>query len=322
MSDFESQPQQQSGQQVSDTEASPPVETTVIEESATRRRLPPWGVGSAKERLISFGMVLVYAVIFYLLARIVGFVVLMTTRRLQGPIRNVLGELLLALCAIGATFIVAKFERKNLSFYGFGDRLAGTRFLGGAFWGFAALTVFLLGLRITHHYYFGSPGIRGTEIVRFAVLYLVLFLGVGFFEESLTRGYALFKLSDATGFWPAVILLSILFGSGHISNKGESTFGVVAAGLFGLVIAYSILRSGSLWWAIGFHFMWDYSESFIYGVPDSGFIAPGHFLNPSFVGPAWITGGTVGPEGSYFILLVLAGLALVIHMTLPRHETI
>ena len=318
MNDSEIRPQEQSGQDLANT-ASQPVETAVIQQS-TPQRLPPWGVGSAKQRLLSFGMVLVYAVIFYVLARIVGFVVLLAARRFQGPIRNVLGEVLVAFCAIGATFIVAKLERRSFLSYGFGDRLAGSRFLWGALWGFAALTVFLLGLRITHHYYFGTPGIHGEEIVRFGLVYLVLFLGVAFFEESLTRGYALFKLSDAIGFWPAVILLSILFGSGHISNKGESTFGVVAAGLFGVVIAYSILRSGSLWWAIGFHFMWDYSESFIYGVPDSGFIAPGHFLNPSFVGPAWITGGTVGPEGSYFILLVLAGLALVIHGTLPGRQ--
>ena len=320
MDDPEISPEQQSDQQLKD-EVVPPVEPSVREDR-TAGRLPPWGVGSPKERLISFGMVLLYAVIFYLLTRIVGFVVLLAARRLEGPVRNALGEVLLALCAIGATFILAKLERRSFSSYGFGDSLAGTRFLRGVFWGFASLTLILLGLRITHHYYFGSSGIHGAEIFRFGVLYLVLFLGVAFFEESLTRGYALFKLSDAVGFWPAVILLSVLFGSGHITNKGESTFGVVAAGLFGVVIAYSILRSGSLWWAIGFHFMWDYSESFIYGVPDSGFIAPGHLLNPSFAGAAWITGGAVGPEGSYFILLVLAGLAFVIHVTLPKRRTL
>jgi uncharacterized protein len=295
------------------TEAGPKQETAVA--------LPLWGVGSPKKRLLAFGMVVAYAVIFYLLIRVVGLL-LIGARNLPAPTRNVLSEVLLALCAIGAAVIAAKLERRKFSSYGFGDRLAVRRFLSASFWGFAALTVFLLGLRVTHHYYFGSPGIHGAEIVRFALTYLVLFLAVAVFEESLTRGYALFKLSEAIGFWPAVILLSILFGYGHLNNKGESTFGVVAAGLFGVVIAYSIFRTGSLWWAIGFHFMWDYSESFIYGVPDSGFVAPGHLLNPSFNGPAWITGGTVGPEGSYFILLVLAGLALVIHVTLPRRETI
>ena len=286
-------------------------------QESTAPGLPLWGVGSAKDRLIAFGMVVVYAVIFYLLARIVGFLLFVATRRLPSAVINVIGEIWLALCAIGATFILAKLEHRSFVLYGFRDRFAGARFLWGVLWGFVALTVFLLGLRLTQHYYFGSPEIHGAEVVRFGFTYIVLFLAVAFFEESLTRGYALFRLSEAIGFWPAVILLSIVFGSGHIANRGESTFGVIAAGLFGVVIAYSIFRSGSLWWAIGFHFMWDYSESFIYGVPDSGFVAPGHFLNSQFSGPAWITGGSVGPEGSYFILLVLAGLAVVIHATLP-----
>jgi len=323
MNDSENQIERSERQEPSAKTLTPAAEagTELVPKQETAVALPLWGVGSPKKRLLAFGMVLAYAVIFYLLLRIVGLL-LTGVRNLPAPTRNVLSEVLLALCAIGAAFIAAKLERRKFSSYGFGDRLALPRFFSASFWGFAALTVFLLGLRVTHHYYFGGPGIHGAEIVRFGLTYLVLFLAVAFFEESLTRGYPLFKLSEAIGFWPAVIVLSILFASGHISNKGESTFGVVAAGLFGVVIAYSILRSGSLWWAIGFHFMWDYSESFIYGVPDSGFVAPGHLLNPSFNGPEWITGGTVGPEGSYFILLGLAALALVIHVTLPRRKTV
>jgi len=253
MNDSEN-PQQHTEPEASHS-ASSPVETTVIEESS-RPRLPLWGIGGAKERLIAFGMVLVYALIFIVLTRFVGLLLFVATRRLPSAATNVITEIWLALCAIGATFILAKLERRSFLSYGFGDRFAGPRFLRGVLWGFLALSVFLLGLRLTQHYYFGSPGIHGEEVVRFGLTYIVLFLAVAFFEESLTRGYALFRLSEAIGFWPAVILLSIVFGSGHLANRGESTFGVIAAGLFGVAIAYSILRSGSLWWAIGFHFMW------------------------------------------------------------------
>ena len=314
MNDLESAPGQHNDQEARDQSSTLAAK---IEERSSAGALPLWGIGGAKDRLIAIGMVIVYAVIFVVLARFIGLLLFIVTRRLPGAATNVIGEIWLALCAIGATIILAKLERRSFLSYGFRDRLAAPRFLWGVLWGFLALSLFLLGLRFTRHYYFGSPGIHGTEVIRFGLTYIVLFLAVAFFEESLTRGYALFRLSEAIGFWPAVILLSIVFGSGHLSNRGESTFGVIAAGLFGVVIAYSIFRSRSLWWAIGFHFMWDYSESFIYGVADSGFVAPGHFLNSHFTGPAWITGGSVGPEGSYFILLVLAALAAVIHVTLP-----
>jgi membrane protease YdiL (CAAX protease family) len=86
------------------------------------------------------------------------------------------------------------------------------------------------------------------------------------------------------------------------------------------MLAFSIWRTGSLLWAIGFHFMWDYSQTFIYGVPDSGFVSPEHLLSAKPVGPAWITGGSVGPEGSWFIFLVLAAIALAIHLAFPRRQ--
>lgn len=314
MNDLESAPGQHNDQEARDQRSTL---TPKQDERSSAPALLLWGIGGAKDRLIAFGMALVYALIFIVLTRLVGLLLLVATRRLPSGATNVVGEIWLALCAIGATFILAKLEKRSFLSYGFRDRFAGARFLWGVLWGFLALSLFLMGLRLTQHYYFGSPGIHGAEVVRFGLTYIVLFLSVAFFEESLTRGYALFRLSEAIGFWPAVILLSIVFGSGHLANRGESIFGVIAAGLFGVVIAYSIFRTGSLWWAIGFHFMWDYSESFIYGVPDSGFVAPGHFLNSQFSGPAWITGGSVGPEGSYFILIVLAALAVVIHLTLP-----
>jgi hypothetical protein len=51
---------------------------------------------------------------------------------------------------------------------------------------------------------------------------------------------------------------------------------------------------------------WDWGESFLYSVPDSGGVAPGHLLHSSLQGPRWLTGGSVGPEGSVFLFVLLA----------------
>jgi hypothetical protein len=42
-------------------------------------------------------------------------------------------------------------------------------------------------------------------------------------------------------------------------------------------------------------------------VPDSGIVFPGHLSNATIAGPAWLTGGSVGPEASVFdfVMLVL-----------------
>jgi hypothetical protein len=61
---------------------------------------------------------------------------------------------------------------------------------------------------------------------------------------------------------------------------------------------------------LGIHSAWSWGEVFFYGVPSSGQSAHGHFLNASFHGPVWLTGGTFGPEASWLniALLVIWGL--------------
>jgi hypothetical protein len=61
-----------------------------------------------------------------------------------------------------------------------------------------------------------------------------------------------------------------------------------------------------LWFAVGFHAAWDWGETFVYSVPDSGTLFPGHLLKTSFRGPDWLTGGVVGPEGSVICFVVIA----------------
>jgi len=53
-------------------------------------------------------------------------------------------------------------------------------------------------------------------------------------------------------------------------------------------------------------------------VPDSGIVMPGHLLASSFHGPAWLTGGTVGPEGSAFDFVVMAILFVVFDRVYQR----
>jgi len=71
-------------------------------------------------------------------------------------------------------------------------------------------------------------------------------------------------------------------------------------------------RTGNLWLPIGFHAAWDWGQTYFYGVPDSGTVVPGHLLDSKFTGPAWLTGGTVGPEGSALCLVLIIALWFLI----------
>ena len=130
---------------------------------------------------------------------------------------------------------------------------------------------------------------------RFAFFWGVYFVLVGIFEEFLLRGYALHTLSRGGGFGRRLSALGT-FGAIHVRNPGETWLGLLAVVAIGLFFCLTLYRTGSLWFAVGFHAFWDWGQTFLYSVPDSGTMEPGHLMRPSFQGPDWLTGGSVGPR--------------------------
>ena len=215
-----------------------------------------------------------------------------------------------------ATAVMARRERRSPWSYGLGGHHRFGLFAAGAGWGFLALSALIGLLAITGHITVGRPTDPPLVALRFAAEWALAFLGVGLFEETMARGYLQNRLSRAIGFWPAAVLLSILFGAGHYSNTGETATGLIGAGTVGLVFCYSLWRSGSLWWAIGFHAAWDWAQSYFYGTRDSGMGSAGALLTSHPAGADWLSGGTVGPEGSALVFVVLIAVVLVIRWTL------
>ena len=211
------------------------------------------------------------------------------------------------LCFLVPAFIMSKLERRPVGDYGLPARAAfGKQFWEGVLIGFVSLSLLLVMLRMAGAFYFGSVALGFKDALFYAGAWGVGFLMVGFFEEYLFRGYIQFALTEAMGFWPTAVLLSFLFAYTHSFNEGETWVGLVDVFLAGLVLAAMLVRTGNLWLAVGFHFAWDWAESYFYGVADSGLPATGALLHPSIpTGRAWwLTGGSVGPEGSIFSCIV------------------
>jgi membrane protease YdiL (CAAX protease family) len=237
------------------------------------------------------------------------------------------------LITVLVTWIMSKIERRPNSVYGLGDRRKFAHFFAGLAWGAIGLSLLIVTLWKTGLLVFDGRLLFGSDILRYAVIWLLGFFLVGMLEEYLTRGYLQYTLtrglagvydwafktrhSQALGFWTAAVIFSTLFGLGHSSNPGESPIGLLAAGLAGMVFCFSLWRTGSLWFAIGLHTSWDWGQSFLYGVPDSGMMAQHHLLSTHPFGKPILSGGTTGPEGSIFILAILALFSLIIIFTLP-----
>ena len=213
-----------------------------------------------------------------------------------------------------ATWIVSRMEKRPLDDYGIPPRQAfGKRFWEGSLWGFAALSALLLILHLSGHFQIDSVALSGGAVFRYALGWAVVFLAVSVSEELGFRGYWLFSFSRRIRFWPAALFTSVVFGAAHLGNPGENVLGILQVVAVGLLLCFTLRRTGNLWFALGFHAAWDWAETFFYGTPDSGLLGVGRYLNTSVQGPNWLTGGSAGPEGSALVFAVFALCALLIH---------
>ncbi len=254
---------------------------------------------------------------------------------------TIINEALIFVVVLFVTWIMSKIERRPNSAYGLGGTRKMARFFAGLLWGVLCLSLLVLILWKKGLLVFDSRLLFGGDILRYGAIWLIAFLFVGLLEEYLTRGYLQYTLarglagiyewitktlpnkthqSEAFGFWASALIFSILFGLGHSKNPGESPIGLLSAGLAGLVFCISLWRTGSLWWAIGFHTSWDWAQSFLYGVADSGHMAQHRLLDTHPVGAPILSGGATGPEGSIYILGVFVVICIIIFVTLPRHR--
>ena len=205
-----------------------------------------------------------------------------------------------------ASWIMAKAEARTIADYGLPRReMFGQHFWQGAVLAFVCLTGFLITLRIAGLFRFGEISLHGLAIWKWAALYSFGFIIVALEEEFHYRGYGLYTLSQGMGFWSAAVLSSVAFGCSHLGNSGENWLGVFNASTGGLLFCFLLRRSGNLWMPIGFHASWDWAQTYFYGVPDSGHTLPGRLFDGNFVGSRWLTGGSVGPEGSVLFTLLL-----------------
>jgi membrane protease YdiL (CAAX protease family) len=227
-----------------------------------------------------------------------------------------IASLLIALLSVGA---MAKIERRSFALYGFSRQGAfGNLFWEGTLWGILSVgaTVFLISL--WGGYSIRGIALQGGEIFLFTILWALAFCIASVFEELVFRGYELFTLATGIRFWPAATILSAVFGFYlHYAMKPNETWvDGLSVSLIALFLCLTVRRTGNLWFAIGWHFAFNFGALFLFGFPNTGnkgLPVPKHFFEALIEGPQWLTGGPMGAEASLFIFPVILALFLASH---------
>ena len=125
-------------------------------------------------------------------------------------------------------------------------------------------------------------------------------------EELLFRGYLFQTMVEGTGKIIAVVTFALFFGYAHWRNPNVTALSLINVGLAGVWLSIAYFKTRTLWFPIALHFSWNFLQNHIFSFPVSGLQFEKFQLGTLVQsGPAWLTGGSFGPEGGALTTLML-----------------
>ena len=218
------------------------------------------------------------------------------------------------LIALILTGLFALYEHRRIDSYG----MPIDRALQQPTWEGVAAGIAMAGAVAIGMLALGGMQVKGLATAQGPVLLsALLWLGanvcIGIAEEAYYRGYFLQALWKSIGFWPGALVVALVFTADHYFTKpGENIWDVITLMSLSLLMSYSVLRTGTLWFAVGFHIAFDFMQLFVIGTPNGSQLPVGRLLDVSFQGPWWLTGGVLGTEASFLMYPIIALLWLYV----------
>lgn len=143
-------------------------------------------------------------------------------------------------------------------------------------------------------------------------------------EELLCRGFMyqrLLKPTNSPAF--AIIFNSLFFAALHLFNNGMSILPFYCILIFGVFASMLVYYFDSLWMVMGLHAMWNFTQSILFGLPNSGINVPySIFKIGGSVKGSFAYNPTFGLEGTILssVLMTICCLALYLWKSKKNKE--
>jgi uncharacterized protein len=137
---------------------------------------------------------------------------------------------------------------------------------------------------------------------------------VALYEELVFRGYILNNLLESMNKWVALAISAVLFTIMHATNPSINPLSIINIFLAGLLLGINYIYTKNLWYAIAFHFAWNFFQGSILGYEVSGANVNSLFSH-QMQGNELFTGGIFGFEGSV-VATILTLVCFLIYATI------
>ena len=113
------------------------------------------------------------------------------------------------------------------------------------------------------------------ELIPFLILFAAVFVQSAA-EELVCRGFIYQRVlrTYRNKYWLAVIINSVFFGLIHLGNDGVTVMAIVDLIVTGLLFSAMVYYFDSLWMAMAAHAGWNFTQSILAGLPNSGNVVP------------------------------------------------
>ena len=129
-------------------------------------------------------------------------------------------------------------------------------------------------------------------------------------EELVTRGYMMGALQKRYPVWVAIATNALLFAALHLGNPGVTALSILNIAAIGLALSLVMYYFGSLWMCIAVHTALNFTQNFLFGLPNSGNVSESSFLHLEAARDSLFYNVAFGVEGTLTAVIVIAAFAV------------
>ncbi len=89
-------------------------------------------------------------------------------------------------------------------------------------------------------------------------------------EELWCRGFVYERVNVRYPLWVAVLVNSFFFAALHLMNPGVGVLPIADIAVCGIAFSLAKWYTGSIWFPMGIHTAWNFTQNFLFGLPNSG----------------------------------------------------
>ena len=215
------------------------------------------------------------------------------------------------LAVVVAIYIMLKVvDKKGFRYIGFEPISKGySKFLVGMLLGGFLIVVNVIVLRLSGLISF-ETGLLAPNLSLDLLEGLLILAGVSLAEEMVFRGYIQKTIQRTDKNWLAILISALLWTLIHAGNANYAFLPFLNILLAGILLGYLVVKTRSIYIAIGLHIAWNYFQGYIFGIQVSGRVQEGTMYLVEMKNN-FFTGGNFGLEGGLANTLVLIAAILL-----------